>query len=164
MYHNMHVYSKKILFFLIAIVLVAFALRMYRLTLADSYTDEAIIAFRSIGLIDYDTSPVQTTPWQWLSQVPWWAHLSLHDHPLGYFVVQHIAYRLFGVGLFAVRFPSVLFGVASVFLLFLIGKKLFGERAGLVAASILAVQSYHLWVSRLGLQDGAVIAIILLGM
>lgn len=46
------------------------------------------------------------------------------------------------------RFLSVLFGVGSVYLLYLIGKKLFGERAGLIAAffgafEFLSVSVYH---------------------
>ncbi len=144
------------------ILLLATTLRFVHLSFHDSYTDEAILAFRAIGLIDYDGSLIQTTPWQWVPVVPWWAHLSFHDHPVVFFLLQHAAMRVFGENLFAVRLPSVLAGIASVALLFFIAKRLFDERTGFIAAALLAVSSYHLWVSRLGIQDGVIIAILLL--
>ncbi len=149
---------------LFVILFVATVLRIYHVTYHDTYTDEAIYAFRSIGLIDYDTSPSQTTPWQWFGAVPWWAHLSWHDHPLGFFLLQYFAFALFGAGLFAMRLPSVLAGIGSVYLIYLIGRKLWNERAGLIAALLLAVQPYHVWVSRVGLQDGFVIFLLLLAL
>ncbi len=156
--------KKSIRLILLGILILTASLRLYHITYHDSYTDEAILSFRSLGMIDYDASPAQTTPWQWLPAVPWWGHLSMHDHPIGFFLFQHASFRLFGEHLFAVRLPSVLAGVASMYLLFLIGKKLCDERVGLVASAILAIQSYHLWMSRLGIQDGAVIALMLLAL
>lgn len=154
-------HRKHLIFFAL---LIAFFLRIYGITLHDSYTDEAILGFRAIELVDYDGSLLQTTPWQWLPTVPWWAHLSLHDHPIGFFLLQHAFIRAFGENLLAVRLPAVLSGIASVAFLFFIGKKLFDENIGLLAAGLLAVSSYHLWVSRLGLQDGVVIFLLLLAL
>lgn len=147
---------------LLGIILLASFLRFYQITYHDSYTDEAVIAFRSIGLIDYDASPEQTTPWQWYERVPWWGYLSLHDHPLGYFLLQHASMLVAGETVFTARLPSALAGIGVVWLLYAIGKKLWGEQAGLLAAALGAVQSYALWVSRLGIQDGVVIVLLLL--
>lgn len=146
------------------IIGLAALLRFYHITGHDSYTDEAALGFRAIGLIDYNAVPQQTTPWQWLGAVPWWAHLSFHDHPILFFLLQHFSIKLFGIGLFALRLPSVLAGVGSVFLVFFIGRKLWREEVGLIAAGLLAVSSYHLWVSRLGIQDSMVIFFILLAL
>lgn len=154
--------KKNHLIILIGIILIASFLRFYRITYHDSYTDEAILAFHDIGLIDYDTSDVQTTPWQWFPEVPWWGHLSFHDHPIFFFLLQHWALKIFDINLFAVRLPAVLAGIGSVLLMWFIGKKLFNERMGYLAALLLAVSSYHLWVSRLGIQDGMVVVLILL--
>jgi hypothetical protein len=41
--------------------------------------------------------------------------------------------------------------------MYLIVQKLINKKAGYIAASILSVQSYHIWVSRIGIQDGGVI-------
>jgi len=138
---------------LAAILTLALCLRLWRLAAADSYTDEVLYAFRAIGLVDYDTSSAQTTPWQWFAEVPWWARLSFHDHPLIFFLVEHWSISLLGVNLWAVRLPSVLAGLATIFFTYLVGREISGRRTGLLAALILSFQSYHLWVSRLGIQD-----------
>lgn len=156
--------QKKSIGILVGIFLFASLLRFAYITRHDSYTDEAILALRAIGLMDYDASPMQTTPWQWFPAVPWWARLSLHDHPLGFLVLQHWAMQFLGETVLAARFPAVLAGIASVYLVYCLGRKLFGEKAGLLAAALSAVQSYLLWVSRLGIQDGVVIVILLLAL
>lgn len=153
---------KKISKLLFLVVLLSLGLRIYGLSYHDSYTDEVLYSFRAIEMIDYDTSPTQTTPWQWFNDVPWWAHLSFHDHPILFFLTEHLSMKLFGINLFAVRLPSVLFGVGAVILIFLLAKKIFNERVALLAALLLGVNSYHLWVSRLGLQDGMIIFLLLL--
>lgn len=147
---------------LILIIILAFGLRIYNLSAHDSYTDEVMYSFRGLGMIDYDTSPTQTTPWQWFKTVPWWAHLSFHDHPIVFFEVEHIFLKILGTNLWAVRLPSVFAGVFSIFLLFLILRKLFNQPTALLGSFLLAINSYHLWVSRLGIQDGLVIMLLLL--
>ncbi|MBP9695284.1 MAG: glycosyltransferase family 39 protein [Candidatus Magasanikbacteria bacterium] len=154
--------NKKLLI-LLFIGLIAIGTRFYRITFADTYTDETINAFRSIGMIDYDTSPSQTTPWQWFASVPWWGHLSFHDHPLGWMWLVHASFSVFGVNLFAIRFPAVVVGLGSIILVYLISKKLFTKNeTAYFAAMLMAVQSYMVWVSRVGLQDGLVIFLLLL--
>lgn len=155
--------SKNFLFlFLFLILLIAISLRFWNLSRADVLTDEILIAFRSIGYIDFFSSPYQTTPWEWFSDIPNWARLSFHDHPPLVFLVQHVSFKLLGQNLIALRLPFVLAGVASVFLLYLVGKKLFNEKIGLIAALLLAVSSYHVWISRIGLQESIVIFLTLL--
>lgn len=147
---------------LLAIIVVAAILRLYNITLHDSYTDEVLYSFRGLGLIDYDTSPTQTTPWQWFTTVPCWTHLSFHDHPLLFFLMEFISLKIFGINLFAVRLPSILAGLTSIILLYLILEKLFNKKTAILGALLLSVNSYHIWLSRLGLQDGVVIMFILL--
>jgi hypothetical protein len=52
------------------------------------------------------------------------------------------------------RFVVACFGVATVGLVFLIGRELYSSRTGIVAALILAVMPYHLIVTRQLLLDG----------
>src|SRR3989339_1288095 len=144
---------------LVAVVVLAAVLRLYRLDWADVINDEALIGFRSIGLIDFFSSPYQTTPWQWFSQVPNWARLSFHDHPSAVFLSQHLSFLIFGVNVFAMRLPLALSGIAAVVLLYLVGKELFSANTGLLAAALLSVMSYHVWVSRIGLQESMVITL-----
>lgn len=59
------------------------------------------------------------------------------------------------------RIVSLLAGVLSVFLLFLIGKRLFGAREGLLAAFLLAVFPLHVTVSRYMKEDALLLAAML---
>ena len=138
-------------------MLAAAILRLAFVSVHDPYTDEVLLGFRAIKLIDYDLSLVQTTPWQWVETVPVWMRLSFHDHPILFFFLQNLSIRALGESMLALRLPSVVSGIASVFLIYLVASHLLNRRAGYIAAALLAVQSYHTWVSRLGIQDGAVI-------
>lgn len=69
------------------------------------------------------------------------ASLSLYD------VLLHFWVRL-GTSECFVRSLSALFGTATVALIFLLGKRLFGTRAGLAAAALLAVSGYHIRYSQ----------------
>ena len=137
-------------------------LRLFGLSLHDAYTDEVLLGFRSIGLIDYIAAVHQTTPWEWLGSVPDWARLSFHDHPLFFFIVQHLSLQIFGETLFALRIVPALSGIGVIFLLWLLGKELFSTRVGLIAAALASVSSYAVWISRVGLQDGFVLFLVLL--
>ena len=50
--------------------------------------------------------------------------------------------------------PSAVSGVLSVLLAFYVARRLFGEPAGLVAAAVLAVMPWHLFLSRWGHESG----------
>ena len=155
---------KNNLVWLALILLLAIGLRFYQITRADVYTDESILGFRAVGLIDYAAAYNQTTPWQWYETVPQWAHLSFHDHPLGFFWSQHISISVFGENTWALRLPTVLFGLGSLLLIFFISKQFFDKKTAYLATLLLAVQPYHVWISRIGLQDSQVIFFMLLSL
>ena len=60
-------------------------------------------------------------------------------HPAGVQVFMKAWSMLAGKSELGMRFPFVLFGTAAIFVLFLIGKKLFNRQVGLLAAGLLAV-------------------------
>ncbi|MBI2052210.1 MAG: glycosyltransferase family 39 protein [Candidatus Sungbacteria bacterium] len=141
---------------LILILLAAAFLRLWGLGSGELVFDEALYAFRSIGWLDYLESAVQTTPIQWLADqpLPWWQKLSFHDHPPFFFLTQKISFSIFGDSLFASRLPSALAGIVFVYLIYLIGQKLFqSEPAGLAAALIAAVSFAQISVSRLAMME-----------
>src|SRR3989344_1087433 len=113
---------------LIAIFVVAVALRIWSLGAADMIDDEIYYTFRSIGYLDYVGVNEQTTPLYWFNPLPSWAQLSFHDHPPLVFLIQHFFLSLFGVSVFVARLPFVLAGLGSVFLIYLITKRLFDQK------------------------------------
>jgi len=59
-----------------------------------------------------------------------------------------------GLNVWTTRLPIALAGILTVLLLYLVGKHLFGVAAGLVAAAMLAVNPWHIQLSRLAFGAG----------
>jgi Dolichyl-phosphate-mannose-protein mannosyltransferase len=74
-------------------------------------------------------------------------------HPLLFQTILSLGYRL-GTGDLFARLLADLFGVGSIVLTFLTGRLLYGRRAGVIAALLLAVMPYEVVVSRQVLLDG----------
>ena len=135
---------------LVAILLLAAFLIFFRLDRVDLRTDDTIYSLRAWGYLDFLDSQLQTTPVMWFETIPWWAKLSFHDAPPLGFILQHWFFKFFGSATLVARLPFALAGLGSVYLLYLIGKKLYGEKVGLTAAFLLTIFTYHTWASRVG--------------
>lgn len=73
-------------------------------------------------------------------------------HPPLYYLLLHPV-TLLDQGEFALRFPSVLFGLLGIPLMYRLGRELPGDpgrarQVGLLAAALLAVNPFHVWFSR----------------
>ncbi len=167
---------------LLLILFIATVLRLINLSSGDPLGDEVLYGFRAIGMLDYDNAEFQTTPLEWsetqtnadkgsagsaFSQrksagLPWWTRLSFHDHPPLVFLLQNLSMAVFGESVWGFRLPSAILGILSVYLLYLIGRRMFSESIGLLAAALTAVTVNHVFISRIGLQESAVIFFILL--
>lgn len=55
---------------------------------------------------------------------------------------------LFGLNEWAVRLPAVFFGLASLWALFLLGRRIAGDREALLATALLTVSYHHIWFSQ----------------
>src|SRR3989344_7590744 len=115
---------------LVAILLLAAFLIFFRLDRVDLRTDDTIYSLRAWGYLDFLDSQLQTTPVMWFETIPWWAKLSFHDAPPLGFILQHWFFKFFGSATLVARLPFALAGLGSVYLLYLIGKKLYGEKVG----------------------------------
>lgn len=141
-------------------------LRLWGLGSAEIFHDEGLYAFRSIGYVDYLQNDQQSTPIQWFKDapiLPFWTHLSFHDHPPLFFIVQHFFFVLFGESLFVARLPSVVAGLLSIILVYFIAKRLAkNEVFALFAAALLAVNHIHVWLSRSSLLEALLLFFIFL--
>lgn len=148
---------------LLPISALAAVLRLAHLARHDATTDEVFYGLRAIGLVDTLNAPAQPTPFEWLDPVPWWAHLSFHDHPPLGFWVLHGFLRTLGDSLVGLRLAPALAGTASVALTYLVAKRLWrDERPALLAAALLAVNGCHVFFSRIALLEPFVVAAMLL--
>lgn len=148
---------------LILILVVSAFLRLGFLSRGDTVNDEVFMSFRGIGMMDFDEATAQTTPWEWTDpNIPWWAHLSFHDHPLLVPATENIFMKIFGENNFSFRLPSALLGITSVYLLYLLGAVLYSENVGLYAAGLFGVTLNNVYISRTGMQEPYVIFFLLL--
>ncbi len=147
--------SKKYLFW---ILIVSAVLTVFGLNRGDVVNDEVFYGFRAIGMLDYVGADYQPTPLQQFDgNIPWWTKLSFHDHPPLVFLVQNISMKIFGENVWAFRLPSAIFGIASVYLLYLIGTLLVSPTAGIAAAAAYGLTLNHIFISRSGLQEAQAI-------
>jgi 4-amino-4-deoxy-L-arabinose transferase-like glycosyltransferase len=70
-----------------------------------------------------------------------------NKHPL-YAVLAHVCIVLFGESAWSIRIPALLFGVASVPMLYWLAKPFVGRREAIAAAVLLAVSYHHIWFSQ----------------
>jgi 4-amino-4-deoxy-L-arabinose transferase-like glycosyltransferase len=82
-----------------------------------------------------------------------WGYQPWFEKPPLFIWVTAFFYRLFGVSEFWARAPSALSGVALIGVTYLIGKFIYGERVGLLAAVILSTCYHFLSFSRFGTTD-----------
>jgi hypothetical protein len=111
--------------------LVALALRLWELN-TDLWYDELI------SLLDFIRPPLGEIVTSFSSQ---------NQHML-YSILAHGSIAIFGESAAAVRLPSVLFGVASIWALFLLGRRLIGVRESLLACAVMTVSYHHIWFSQ----------------
>lgn len=67
--------------------------------------------------------------------------------------LQSFPIRAFGQSIEALRIPSAFIGALTVAATYLCGRKMFGHRAGLLAALFLSALHYHIHFSRIGLNN-----------
>lgn len=68
-------------------------------------------------------------------------------HPL-YSVLANIARGIFGESAWSIRIPAMVFGVASVPMLYALGARVADVRESLLASALLAVSYHHVWFSQ----------------
>ena len=112
---------------LIAVVAISAILRVYDVSSKSFWFDEAVSA------------EIAKLPWSQFFLVLWKreANMAL------YYGLLHFWIHM-GSTVWVIRFFSVLISVATVPVLFLLGDRLFGRKAGLLAAWLLAINAYHI--------------------
>ncbi|HEY7535959.1 MAG TPA: glycosyltransferase family 39 protein, partial [Thermodesulfobacteriota bacterium] len=120
------------LFILILIIFIGASLRLYELGSNSLWFDEAISVWfssKSLGTI--------------LIKQP-----SGDVHPPLYYLLLNLWIGTFGSGEFEVRLLSVIFGVLSIPLLYIIVKRLFGTLPALISTLLLAISPLHIYHSQ----------------
>lgn len=121
---------RKEIFILISIIILSFLLRIYDLGGENLWFDEStsVIASKKpiVDIMSGEIGP---------------------NLPL-YYITLHFWIKLFGDSEFSIRFPSVIFGILSIYVIFKLGKLIFDERIGILSAFITAISLYHIRYSQ----------------
>lgn len=84
--------------------------------------------------------------------LPFWEFVSRYSiadfHPPGYFVIIWLWGHVFGFSEISMRLPSVIFSLLTVLLTYLIGKRLFSRKIGLLASLFLALAPLHIYYAQ----------------
>jgi mannosyltransferase len=116
---------------LLALLLLALALRVYRLPAQSLWYDEGVSWYLT------RMSPPALTVW------------TANDiQPPLYYYLFWLWVRLAGTSEYALRFPSVFFGVLTLPLLWVTARRLFGMRAAWLAALLLALSPLHVYYAQ----------------
>jgi len=113
------------------ILLVGFMLRIYHLGSTSLWFDE----IDSAGRINYPITQMIK-------------NLSDSPFPPLYYILMNFWIGIFGISEFSLRFPSLVFSVLSIILIFKLAKELFNQRVGLFAALLLSVSLYSIDYAR----------------
>jgi len=114
-----------------AILLLAFALRLYRLGYQSIWYDEGV----SIHLAQKSLAALT-------------AHTAGDIHPPLYYYLLHFWIKAAGSSEFAVAFLSLSFDLLLVPLVYCIGRHLYNPMVGSLAALLVAISPYNLWYSQ----------------
>jgi 4-amino-4-deoxy-L-arabinose transferase-like glycosyltransferase len=76
------------------------------------------------------------------------ARLPDQNNHIVFSLLSHASVQLFGESAWAVRLPSVIFGVLSLWALFLLGRRVLNTREALLACALATVSYHHIWFSQ----------------
>ena len=130
------------IFGVVLVICVATGIRIWGLNQIGFNTDEAVYSGQAAAI----------------AQVPLLRDIFpvFRAHPLLFQFLLAVLFN-FGVSDLAARLLAVAIGVITVYLVYRLGRSLYGKYVGILAALILAVMPYHVIVTRQVLLDGSMV-------
>jgi uncharacterized membrane protein len=126
------------LLILLALILLGYTLRVHNLDAFSFWTDEGLTPERSgypIAQILRNDILIQGV-------------VTKDTHPPLYYLIIHVTRQLFGLSDFAFRYPSVLFGVLLIPLIYQLGRRMGTVALGLLVALLAAVNPLQVYYSQ----------------
>ncbi|MGH9317238.1 MAG: glycosyltransferase family 39 protein, partial [Thermoanaerobaculia bacterium] len=132
---------------LLLILLTAGVLRIVSLRdlPAGLFCDEAALGYNAWAILHHgvDENGVKLPLFLW--------SFTGYKNPV-YLYTAMLPIGLLGLDEFSLRLTSAAFGIATVLALFLLGRALYGNKAGLAAAALLAICPWHIHFSRIAFE------------
>lgn len=151
--------NKKHKLFLVLILLLAAFLRFYQLEKVPPgfHIDEVTVGYNAYSLMETGKDENGNL-------LPLYIDSFGDFRPAGYFYLTIPSVMIFGVNEFAVRFPSVFFGILTVLLVFFLVEEIFQKRfVSFLSSFLLAISPWHIVVSRATSESSVALFLIVLG-
>ena len=130
------------LFWLSLCILIALAVRSHGLGTQSLWWDESLSLLRArLPLADILSNRIDLTDGHAVVA-------TIDNHPPLYFLLLSLTVRVFGTSEFALRLPSLVFGILLIPLIYVTGKRLKSTGAGRFAALMAALSPMYLWYSQ----------------
>ena len=139
---NINSKMKKINVILLLILILGSFLRIYDLGTESFWIDEAITASASQKEPSFIINNIYTRA-ALFSEFK----MGSGEMPLHYVLASYWT-KIFGLSEFKFRLFSALFGVLSIYMIFVVGKMMFNPKVGLISAFILAINHQHIAYSQ----------------
>jgi len=120
-------------YILTGLILLSFALRIYKLDFQSPWLDELFTL-------------TNTNSGKSLSEIV--SALAGDAHPPLYYFIVHFFTKIFGDSGYVARFVSVLFGVGGIVVIYYLAKELFNKSTALTAVLLLSVNHFHIYFSQ----------------
>lgn len=119
--------------------------------------DEAYAGYEAYSLLHYGKDSFgYSFPVYFIS---WGSGMNVLE---SYLMIPFIA--MFGLETWVIRLPQLIMAVITLVAVYLLMKRLFNEKAGLISMFILAVVPWHIMLSRWGLESNLAPAFLVLGL
>lgn len=147
--------GKKVILILCGILLLGFIIRAYRMGQVSMYGDELTMVYDGYSISKTGMDSTGT-------KLPLTFRMG-SGRPGGYIYFSLPFVYLFGPTVWGERSLSLLSGLGIIVLMYFIGKKLFGEKVGLVGAFLTAVSPWDIYLSRAGFEAHFALFLAILG-
>jgi len=153
-YYNWSMGRRSILIFL-GILLLGLLIRVYKIESLPMYGDELTMV--------YDTYSISKTGMDATGQKFPLTFKMGAGRPGGYIYFSVPFVYLLGPTVWGVRALSLLSGLGIILLMYFLGKKLFGEKVGLIASFLAAISPWDIYLSRGGFEAHFALFLALMG-
>ncbi len=126
---------------LLAIVALGAFLRLYNLGGACLWIDE-------ITFVNESKLPTFLGVWSQMLGTYHWQHQPAVPRMIEWLWLQLAQGLGLPINEAAYRFPAAIMGIATIVVMYQLGRRMFGERIGMLAAFLLSINFFHIWYSR----------------
>ena len=119
--------------------------------------DEAGMMYDAFGMAEYGTD-------RFLNENPIYLINFGGGQSVMYAAIASILIRIFGLSVFVVRLPAVIFSITTIILAYLLAKKYVGEKFALVLVFLITICPWHIMQSRWGLDCNLLASFIMISL